>query len=1140
MKTFSNPKNNYTRAAMLLLMVLAMTLTASATDFITDVMVAGNKDESDFNTLIGNLTQQGWTDINQDLNAGAGGHYIHLLYKIQTSQGNSGTPITDFYIKTGEENPAATVENDGRIYYLVPCQGSDLFVEGQGDLNEGCSQNSDYIHLYYTKDALSNNTGITAITFNTTQSGAVGENGGSTGYDLNSGAHGNYIYMHLTSTSGANVVTLSSGSGEVQLQNGHILTGTGGADTHVTIADGATVTLSGVNITAITNNDGFQWAGLTCLGNAVIVLNGKTTNTVKGGFRSSGIYVPQNKTLTLQGSGILNVTGDQYAAGIGGSYGSSCGNITISDGIVTATGGDSGAGIGGSYGSSCGNIVISGGTVMATGGESAAGVGSGNNHSSCGDIYISVNVTANGGNGASGIGSGYNYSSCNNITINDGIVRAYGGQSATGIGSGFLYSECNNITINGGSVSATGGDEGAGIGSGKYYSSCGTVTISGGTVTALGGDKGAGIGSGFYYSECDNITISDGNVTTIGGNNGAGIGSGLLSSCHDIIVSSSGDITADGGNNGAGIGSGSKGSCLNLTISGVDVSANGGQYASGIGSGFDSSSCGNITISGGTITATGGSDASGIGSGYDSSSCGTVTITNGVNRVTTAKGENCNNAIGAGNHNSTCGTVTIGGIETGYITQSPFVTFPYTVAFDANGGTNSMANQRFMYNVAQNLTPNSFTRTYYEFEGWATSANGPKVYNDEENVINLAHFSGATVTLYAKWSPLPITLTKDIGGYGTSIGGWYLIASPLAESFTPTAGNGFLANAYDLYRFNQAAELEWENWKAEETDNYHFNLESGRGYLYASQENTTLVFSGTPYTGNGEVALNYSTANSSENMRGWNLIGNPFSTTANLPSDLSYYTLNGDRTELTPGTATTIEAMEAIFVKATAPGQSVTFNQATRATNTSQQENQRIILDLSHGGTVIDRAIIRFDEGQPLPKYQIHDNSTKVYIPQDGKNYAVINATGTDEIPVNFKAENNGTYTLTVSGTFHSPLSTFHLIDNLTGADIDLLATPSYTFTAKTNDYASRFKLVFSIQPNGDETDHDPFAFFSNGNIVINGEGILQVIDMVGRQLFNHKVNSSLLIPNSSLTAGIYVLRLINGNEIKNQKILIP
>ena len=32
-----------------------------------------------------------------------------------------------------------------------------------------------------------------------------------------------------------------------------------------------------------------------------------------------------------------------------------------------------------------------------------------------------------------------------------------------------------------------------------------------------------------------------------------------------------------------------------------------------------------------------------------------------------------------------------------------------------------------------------------------------------------------------------------------------------------------------------------------------------------------------------------------------------------------------------------------------------------------------------------------------------------------------------------------------------------------TGADIDLLQTPSYTFEARTTDNTSRFKLVFSV-----------------------------------------------------------------------------
>ena len=53
------------------------------------------------------------------------------------------------------------------------------------------------------------------------------------------------------------------------------------------------------------------------------------------------------------------------------------------------------------------------------------------------------------------------------------------------------------------------------------------------------------------------------------------------------------------------------------------------------------------------------------------------------------------------------------------------------------------------------------------------------------------------------------------------------------------------------------------------------------------------------------------------------------------------------------------------------------------------------------GWNLIDRAIIRFDEGQTLPKFQIHENSTKIYIPQDGKDYAIVNANEMGEMPVN-------------------------------------------------------------------------------------------------------------------------------------------
>ena len=138
------------------------------------------------------------------------------------------------------------------------------------------------------------------------------------------------MMLTMSLTASATIVTLTTQTGEVTLQDGDILTGTGGADTHVSIADGATVTLNGVNITAIAIDDNHQWAGITCLGNAVIVLEGATTDSVEGGSGSSGIFVPQNKTLTIQGSGTLIATGGISGAGIGSGHQQSCGNIIIS------------------------------------------------------------------------------------------------------------------------------------------------------------------------------------------------------------------------------------------------------------------------------------------------------------------------------------------------------------------------------------------------------------------------------------------------------------------------------------------------------------------------------------------------------------------------------------------------------------------------------------------------------------------------------------------------------------------------------------------------------------------------------------------------------------------------------------------
>lgn len=200
------------QTAMMLLMAVLTTFTVQATDFITDVMLIGHADETEFNNLVNTYKNQGWKDINYDLNkgCGTGTAYIHLLYKSESnSDGFNHGYVTDFYIKTGK-NPPSSLSYNGRTYKLVPYKGSSDFVNGYGDLNNGCGSNSEYIYLFYTKDTFSDNRAVTSISFNNTQSGALGANGGSTGYDLNKGAGGDYIYMHFTT---GTAEQLLSGSG---------------------------------------------------------------------------------------------------------------------------------------------------------------------------------------------------------------------------------------------------------------------------------------------------------------------------------------------------------------------------------------------------------------------------------------------------------------------------------------------------------------------------------------------------------------------------------------------------------------------------------------------------------------------------------------------------------------------------------------------------------------------------------------------------------------------------------------------------------------------------------------------------------------------------------------------------------------
>ena len=267
-------------------------------------------------------------------------------------------------------------------------------------------------------------------------------------------------------------------------------------------------------------------------------------------------------------------------------------------------------------------------------------------------------------------------------------------------------------------------------------------------------------------------------------------------------------------------------------------------------------------------------------------------------------------------------------------------------------------------------------------------------------------------------------------------------------------------------------------------------------------------------------------------MNGFNLVGNPFACNATINQDC--YVIEGNQVILANGTKV-FAPCEGAFVKATSfINYAVTFSKYTGAK--AFGKDNCLDLVITQGKATTDRARVRLNDGIGMEKFSLDDKHSQISLSQNGQDYAVAYTDGATEMPVSFLASKDGTYTLTLeSGNFD--LDYLHLIDNMTGADVDLLVTPNYTFEAKYSDYPSRFRLVFSNCEDAVD-DNETFAYVSNGEIVINQEGILQIVDMTGRVIVSRNGHIE-CVPTTGMTSGVYVLRLINGDNVKTQKIVI-
>ena len=175
--------------------------------------------------------------------------------------------------------------------------------------------------------------------------------------------------------------------------------------------------------------------------------------------------------------------------------------------------------------------------------------------------------------------------------------------------------------------------------------------------------------------------------------------------------------------------------------------------------------------------------------------------------------------------------------------------------------------------------------------------------------------------------------------------------------------------------------------------------------------------------------------------------------------------------------------------------------------------------------------------------HSLRTSNASVYASFEDKDWQTLfTPEGVSEVPVRFEAFEDGEYTFNWE-TYHGDFSYLHLIDNLAGKDIDCLSATEYKFEGKTTDYHSRFKLVFQctgVEENLDDATTVNFAFQREDELIVNGEGQLEMFDITGRRLMDTQAvgeQSHYSLPK--VAAGVYLLRLSSNQQVKIQKIIL-
>ena len=394
-----------------------------------------------------------------------------------------------------------------------------------------------------------------------------------------------------------------------------------------------------------------------------------------------------------------------------------------------------------------------------------------------------------------------------------------------------------------------------------------------------------------------------------------------------------------------------------------------------------------------------------------------------------------------------------------------------------------------------------------------------------------------------------MTVTPPTSWEESNTDGWQFIASPVEgvefSKFVPAEDND-VEGDYDLYQYD-GENNKWRNHKhkyGEDEEAFYFGdkFVVGTAYLAALQNERDVTFSGIL---NAAQTHKFNVSyNAEKNAANYHLLGNPFTfamDVKNLQASglaTGYAVLNADGNDYTYITTGQIPVGDGFFVMATEATAALRYSET--ATRGAAEETANINI-VAKGAAGSNNVIINMaGDKEGFRKLEgFNKEIANIYVENKGNKYAIYNCeSDANEVELTFVAKQMGSYSLSfdINGEFE----TVTLVDRMTGVETDMIAEGEYNFIATSNDMKNRFAVRLSNSMTSTEEFLANFVYQSGEELIINAEGTIQIIDMMGRVVYsNENANGNDRISVSEFNNAAYVVRVINGNGVKSQKVVI-